>query len=71
VQGDEYPPEKIFVTPGKMRWTQFKTIGYSLRNLGPSQKTFRSPAVPSWLRAWFLDMTNKLPIYEALTVTFV
>ena len=27
-----------------MCWTQFKNIGHSSKNLGPSQKTFR----PSW-----------------------
>ena len=30
--------------PWKMCWTQFKTIGHSLKNLGPSQKTLR----PTW-----------------------
>jgi len=33
-----------------MCWTYFKTIGHSLKNLGPSQKTLRPPGVPSWLR---------------------
>jgi len=29
-----------------------KCVGHSLKNLGPSQKTLRSPGVPSLLRAW-------------------
>jgi len=29
-------------------------IGHSLKNLGPSQKTFLLPGVPSWLRAWLI-----------------
>ena len=33
--------EKLFGPLGKMFWTQFKTIGHSLKNLGPSQKTLR------------------------------
>jgi len=28
-----------------------KTIGHSLKNLGPIRK-LRPPGVPSWLRAW-------------------
>jgi len=31
---------------GKMFWTWFKTIGHSLKNLGPSKKTFRLPWCP-------------------------
>jgi len=31
----------IFRPSGKMGWTFLKTIGHSLKNLGPSQKTLR------------------------------
>ena len=29
--------------PGKMCWASVKAIGHSLKNVGPSQKTFRHP----------------------------
>jgi len=29
-----------------MCWTYFETVGHSLKNLGPSQKTLRSPYCP-------------------------
>jgi len=29
-----------------------KCVGYSFKNLGPSQKTLPPSGVPSWLRAW-------------------
>jgi len=31
---------------GKMCWTYFKTIGHSLKNLSPFQKTLRPPWCP-------------------------
>ena len=44
-QGEgEVPPWKIFASPGRMCWTQFKNIGQSSKNLGPYRKTLR----PSW-----------------------
>ena len=33
------PPRKYIAPAGKMCWTQLKTIGHSLKNLGPFQKT--------------------------------
>jgi len=33
------PSRKFFSPPGKMCWTYFKSIGHSLKNLGPSLKT--------------------------------
>jgi len=41
-----YPPENFFLPPGNMCWAQFKTIGYRLKNLDPSQKTLRHPWCP-------------------------
>jgi len=37
---------KIFRPPGKMCWTSFQTIGHSLKNLAPSQKTLRPSRCP-------------------------
>ena len=45
-QGGEASPRKIFVSPGKMCWTYFETIRRSLKNLSPSQKSFRLPRCP-------------------------
>ena len=42
----EVSPYKIVLPPGKMCWAQVKTIGQSLKNLGPSQKTLRHPWCP-------------------------
>ena len=39
-------PLNYFHPPGKMCWMQFKPIGHSLKNLGPSQKTFHLPWYP-------------------------
>ena len=47
--------------PGKMCWTEFITIGYCLKNLGPSQKTLYPPTVPSWFRA-------SAPLMDSLVV---
>jgi len=41
-----------FVSPGNTFSPLEKGAGYSLKNLGPSQKTHRPPGVPSWLWAW-------------------
>jgi len=46
-----------------MCWTLFKTIGHSLKNLGPLRKLFSPPAVRSWLRAWFLGITMNVAIH--------
>jgi len=43
-RGGEAPHRNIFASPGKMFWTKFKSIGYSLKNLSPSQTTLR----PLW-----------------------
>jgi len=45
--------EKLFVPPRKMCWTYFRIIGRSLKNVDHSQKTLRSPGVPSWLWAGY------------------
>jgi len=42
-QGGETSLENFSPPLGKMCWTLFKTIGHSLKNLGPSQKNLRSP----------------------------
>jgi len=38
-----------------MCWTQFKTIGYSLKNVGPSQKTLR----PTWCPKLVTGLVNR------------
>ena len=40
----EARPRKLFAPSVEMCWTQFKNIGHSSMNLGPSWKTIR----PSW-----------------------
>jgi len=39
-------PAKLFALHGKFCWAQLQTIGHSLKNLGPSQKTLRHPWCP-------------------------
>ena len=43
-QGGLPPSRKFFAPPGKMFWTQFKSVGHSAKNLSPSQKTLRPPS---------------------------
>jgi len=38
-------------TPGIFSPPLVKCVGHSLKDLGPSQKTLRSPCVPSWSHA--------------------
>jgi len=56
-QGGGTSPKKIFAYPGKMCWTYFETIGRSLKNLSPSQKTFLPPRYPKLVTG--LDVQQK------------
>jgi len=40
-RGGDSPPRKFFSPRGKICWIYFETIGHSLKNLVPSQKTLR------------------------------
>jgi len=51
-------PPKYFAPAAKMCCTQLKSIGHSLWNLSPSQKTLRPPGVPNWLRTWWKSRHN-------------
>jgi len=43
-KGGEASPANFVDPPGKICWAKLKTVGHSLKNLGPSQKTLR----PTW-----------------------
>jgi len=45
-RGEGAKPTHLFVPPGKIGWAYLKTIGHSLKSLGPSQKTLRHPWCP-------------------------